>query len=268
MTAADSPVLFHGVTKRFTKNRKPQGLETFTACQDLSFSVDEGEVVAIVGETGSGKSTTLGLLLGLLQPTAGTVRVVGADPCADFMALKGRIAIIFQEDRLLPWRTALENVTFGLEITSRGSKTSRKETATQWLRRVGLGDFVDAYPHELSGGMRQRVAIARAFALEPQVLIGDETFSALDEITAADIRQDLLSLIAETGRTTLFVTHSVVEAVDIAQRVLVFGRPAHVVGEVDIALRVARGEPKEALQGEVRQLLRRARELGIERTAQ
>lgn len=261
-----TPVVFDDVTMRFKKKNRSGHTEDLTACKNLSFTIDEGEVVAILGETGSGKSTALGLLLGLLRPSEGRVEIVGFQPYEEFQKLKGRVAIIFQEDRLLPWRTARENVSLGLEIVGRGSKQTRAALADEWLERVGLGGFENAYPYELSGGMRQRVAIARAFALEPELLIGDETFSALDEITAADIRNDLVHLIEDTGRTTLFVTHSVTEAVDIAKRVLVFGRPAHVVGEVDVALEVSEGRSRREIQEDVRDLLRAAREATVERT--
>ncbi|MGH3383003.1 MAG: ABC transporter ATP-binding protein [Nocardioidaceae bacterium] len=248
------------MTKTFVKNSAGQSNERFNACDDLSFSVAPGEVVAILGETGSGKSTTLQLLLGLSKPTAGSVRVLSKDPHEHFARLKGRLAIVFQEDRLLPWRTARENVTFGLETGRIGSRQERNDVADEWLERLGLGAFASAYPSQLSGGMRQRVAIARAFAIEPELLIGDETFSALDEITAADVRDDLLRLIDETRRTTVFVTHSVGEAIDIAARVLVFGRPAQVIGEVDVAGALAAGTSRTAVADRVRSLLREARD--------
>lgn len=254
-------VSFDSVTKAFSKSAKGRSGRKFNACEDLSFTVDPGEVVAILGETGSGKSTTLQLLLGLSKPTSGSVRVLSEDPHEHFARLKGRLAIVFQEDRLLPWRTARENAAFGLETGRIGSRHERSEVADEWLERLGLGGFASAYPSQLSGGMRQRVAIARAFAIEPELLIGDETFSALDEITAADVRDDLLRLIDETGRTTVFVTHSVGEAVDIAARVLVFGRPAKVVGEVDVAGALAAGTTRETVANRVRSLLREARDL-------
>jgi NitT/TauT family transport system ATP-binding protein len=251
-------VTFDGVTKTFNKRHRGKTVRMFNACEDLTFHVDPGEVVAILGETGSGKSTALQMLLGLTKPSQGGVRVLSKDPYAQFSSLKGRIAIVFQEDRLLPWRTARDNVTLGLETAGVGSRASRLQVADEWLERLNLGNFASAYPSQLSGGMRQRVAIARAFAIEPELLIGDETFSALDEITAADVRDDLLRLIAETGRTTIFVTHSVQEAIDIAGRVLVLGRPAHLMGEVDVAGSMAAGTTKEAVAERIRVLLRHA----------
>jgi NitT/TauT family transport system ATP-binding protein len=141
-------VVFSNVVKTFTR----EGV-AFTACSDLWFDVRRGEVVAIVGETGCGKSTALSLLLGLQAPNSGLVRVLGTDPFADFQALKGKVGIIFQNDRLLPWRTATDNVAFGMEIL-RVPKEERLEKARYWLNRVGLGRFMNSYPHQLSGGMR------------------------------------------------------------------------------------------------------------------
>lgn len=252
--AARALVSFNGVTKTFTQNRVP-----FTACVDLSFAIHEGEVVAIVGETGCGKSTALSLVLGLQAPSEGSIRVLDLDPFADFEKLKGRIGIIFQSDRLLPWRTALQNVTFGLEILQL-PKQEREETARKWLERVGLGKFIDAYPHQLSGGMRQRVSIARTFAIDPPLLLADEAFSALDEITAASLRNHLLGLIEEAKKTTLFITHSVPEAAQLADRVLVFGRPGHVVREVAAAAIRLRGGVQEDIEREIRSGLQLARQ--------
>jgi len=232
-------VTFANVTKRFDrKDRATKQTHDFFACRDLSFVVRDGEVVSLVGETGSGKSTALALLLGLSAPTSGHVSVLGIDPCNSFRDLRGRLGIVFQDDRLMPWLTALSNVTFGLKVL-RTPKHAAAATGREWLARVGLAGFEDAYPHELSGGMRQRVSIARTFAIEPEVLVADEAFSALDEVTASSIREDLLRLIDETRKTTVFVTHSVSEAVATANRVLVFRKPGHVAREFDIPAALA-----------------------------
>ncbi|TAM88700.1 MAG: ABC transporter ATP-binding protein [Candidimonas sp.] len=231
----------------------------FCACRGLSFVVHAGETVAIVGETGCGKSTTLAMVLGLQTPSTGTVRVLGLDPFARFDALRGRVGIVFQNDRLLPWRTALENVAFGLEILHL-PKEERHRRALAWLERVGLAQFVNSYPHQLSGGMRQRVSIARTFAIEPPLLLADEAFSALDELTAASLRRDLLGLIEETNKTTLFITHSVPEAASLAGRVLVLGRPGHVVHEIDVARMLAEGRSRHDAENEVRLGLQLARD--------
>jgi NitT/TauT family transport system ATP-binding protein len=205
----------------------------YVALDDLTFTVEPGEVVAIVGQTGAGKSTALALLLGLSRPTAGRVDVDGHDPCAEFQHFRGRIGIIFQTDRLMPWRTALGNAVLGLEILGL-DRREREQRAMQWLARLGLEEFAGAWPHQLSGGMRQRVSIARTFALNPDILVADEAFSHLDELTARQLRDDLLGLVGETGKTTLFVTHSVEEAVSLGHRVLVFARPGRVVETVTV----------------------------------
>ena len=249
----DAPVVFERVCKDFTKSGS-----AFSAVRDLSLTVSPGERVAIVGETGSGKSTALSMLLGLQKPTSGTVRVLDRDPFAEFSSLAGRLGIIFQSDRLLPWRTAVDNASFGLQVLGR-SKSERRRVAAEWLDRLGLEDFHGAYPHELSGGMRQRVAIARTMAIQPEVLVADEAFSALDELTAASVRADLLNLLDQTRTTTVFVTHSVSESCELADRVLVFARPGRIVEEVQ-ATRLRRdGANAAELQELVRDGLRSTR---------
>jgi NitT/TauT family transport system ATP-binding protein len=248
-------VVFSNVVKTFTR----EGI-AFTACSDLSFDVRRGEVVAIVGETGCGKSTALSLLLGLQAPSSGSVRVLGTDPFANFQALKGKVGIIFQNDRLLPWRTATDNVAFGLEILH-VPKAERLEQARLWLNRVGLGQFLNSYPHQLSGGMRQRVSIARTFALNPELLLADEAFSALDEITAASLRSDLLNLIGEEKKTTVFITHSVTEAAELAERILVFGKPGRLISEIRAKEILASGSTHSDVAAEIRQGLKAARSL-------
>lgn len=249
----NSVVAFTGVNKVFAKDGA-----FFTACSDLSFAVEAGEVVAIVGETGCGKSTALALLLGIQAPSAGSVRVLGVDPFADFHSLKGKLGIIFQNDRLLPWRTTMENVAFGLEILH-VSKSERLQTARHWLDRVGLGRFVNSYPHQLSGGMRQRVSIARTFALNPPLLLADEAFSALDEITATALRNDLLSMIGEEKKTTIFITHSIPEAAELAERILVFGKPGRVLSEIRAKDLIAAGGTYADVALEIRNSLKSAR---------
>jgi NitT/TauT family transport system ATP-binding protein len=207
--------------------------ESYVAISDLTFSIEPGEVVAIVGQTGAGKSTALNLLLGLMPPTGGAVRVNGRDPYHDFDDFRGRIGIIFQTDRLMPWRTTLANAVLGLEVLG-VPKAEREAAAMRWLQKLGLGDFIHAWPHQLSGGMRQRASIARIFTLNPDILLADEAFSHLDELTARELRRDLLSLVSETRKTTLFVTHSVEEAVSLGQRILVFARPGRVVQELSV----------------------------------
>jgi len=201
------------------------------AIDRLDFTVQRGEIVAIVGRTGCGKSTFLHILIGLEWPSAGAVEIDGLTPYGDFAAFRGRIAAVFQQDRLLPWRTVLHNVELGLEILGVEPRR-RRAVAEAWLARLGLGQFLGAFPGELSGGMRQRVALARAFAVNPEILVADEAFGHLDEVTAAQIRQDFLSLARAEGKTVFLVTHQIEEALAVGQRVLVFGRPATVLADV------------------------------------
>ena len=250
-----APILFANVSKTFLKHDGTP----FFACRELSFEVKAREIVAIVGETGCGKSTSFNMLLGLQKPDVGDIQVLGLDPFSESDALRGQVGIIFQNDRLLPWRTTIENISFGLEVLNI-PLTQRRQTAEKWLERVGLKGFADAYPHELSGGMRQRVSIARAFAIEPKILYADEAFTALDELTAERIRKDLLELIRETAITTLFITHSVAEAVDIAQRILVFGRPGCLISEIDCEENRATGKSTHEIEQLIRESLRIAHE--------
>jgi NitT/TauT family transport system ATP-binding protein len=190
---------------------------TLTAVEDVSFTVSAGERLVLLGPSGCGKSTLLRGVGGFLKPSSGEIRLNGqriGAPGPDRMT-------VFQEfDQLLPWRTVLGNVRFALE---RGKSLSRKDaeaTARQWIGRVGLKNFINAYPHTLSGGMKQRVAIARAFALEPALLLMDEPFAALDALTRRQMQDELLKLCEETGSTTLFVTHGIDEAIRVGTRIL------------------------------------------------
>lgn len=203
------------------------------AIRDLSFDVGDGEYVAIVGPTGAGKSVLFDCLLGLKQLTSGRIEVDG-EPIGSFSRThKGRITRIFQEDRLLPWLSAVDNVALGLQI--RGApERERRARAAEWLEAVGLARFRDALPSELSGGMRQRVNIARAFAPEPEIILLDEAFSALDEITATRLRADFAALAQRQKMTFLIVTHSIEEAIYLGSRILVFGAPARVIHEIRV----------------------------------
>jgi NitT/TauT family transport system ATP-binding protein len=223
-----------------------------TAIDGLDFTIAPGEMVSIVGRTGCGKSTFLSILLGLEAPSAGRILVDGKTPYGDFNYFKGRIACIFQQDRLLPWRSALANVAIALEVLG-VSKREREARAREWLERLGLGQFLYAYPHELSGGMRQRVAIARAFVVRPRVLLADEAFGHLDEVTAASLRQEFSALARQEGSTTVSVTHQLEEAFDLGGRVLVFSAPARLMSDL-------RGDPSDRagiarLRGEIQQMI-------------
>lgn len=203
------------------------------AIDKLSFTVEESEIVSIVGQTGCGKSTFLRILLGVDKPTSGRVLIDGKEPYKDFDYFRGRIAAVFQEDRLLPWRTALDNVKLGLEILNIPRQEQLKKAA-EWLDKLGLAGFHKAYPHELSGGMRQRVALARALTLEPDIVLFDEAFGHLDEVTASRLRADFLKVSKEQKYTTIMVTHNLDEAIESTNRILVFGKPARILADIRI----------------------------------
>lgn len=234
--------------------RQNNGLET-TAISDLSFSVENGEYVAIVGPTGAGKSVLLDCLLGLKHLDAGHIKIDGL-PVENFVRdKKGHITRIFQEDRLLPWLSATANAAFGLQIQGVGA-LERRQRAAMWLDAVGLTAFKDALPRELSGGMRQRVNIARAFAPDPELVLLDEAFSALDDVTASMLRQDF-KMLARSQRTTfLIVTHSIEEAIFLAGRILVFGAPARLMAEIAVPSQAWEDrETSDRIKAEVRSLI-------------
>jgi NitT/TauT family transport system ATP-binding protein len=225
---ADPIIRFRSVAKRFVDKDGRESPEF--AVRDLSFVVAPGEIVAVVGRTGCGKSTMFNLLAGLIEPTAGTVEVHGHDPFRDFDWFRGRIAVVFQNDRLLPWRNALQNVAYGLEINS-VTEVERLRVAREWLQRLGLKGYEEAFPHALSGGMRQRVSIARAFAVNPEILLCDEPFSALDELTGEKLRGEFVRLVRDNRKTSIFITHSINEALTLGERILVFQPPAYIALE-------------------------------------
>lgn len=200
------------------------------AVEGLSFAVEAGEYVTILGRSGCGKSTTLNIVLGLIGASGGSVEVLGSDPHRDFDALRGKIGCIFQDDRLLPWRSALDNVALPLELAG-VKERGRRARAAEWLDQLGLGGFAEAFPATLSGGMRQRVAIARALVADPPLLLADEAFSSLDVVTGGQLRQELRAIAKQSGKTVLHITHSIDEAIDVSDRILVFGRPGRCIAE-------------------------------------
>lgn len=201
------------------------------AVHELSLTVTRGEIVAIVGKTGAGKSTALHMIMGAFPPDRGAIRVTGLDPYRDFEKLRGRLAVSFQTDRLLPWRRAAENVALGLQILGM-ERGERDRRAREWLARVKMAGSEDRYPHELSGGMRQRVSFARALAVDPAIVLLDESFSQLDEVTSRELRRDFADLVRSLGKTSLLITHRLEEALEMAERVLVLGAPARILAEV------------------------------------
>jgi len=199
----------------------------------VDLEVREGELVAIVGPSGCGKSTFLGAVDGLVKMRAGEIRVddVRVDkPGADR-------AMVFQQDSLFPWRTVMRNISYGLELQGRLPKAEIRDRAASLVELVGLKGFGEHYPHELSGGMRQRVNIARALATDPQLLLLDEPFAALDAQTREFMQVELLKILARAKKTALFITHQIDEAVFLADRVAVFSaRPARIKAIVDVDL--------------------------------
>ena len=204
------------------------------AIDRLDLAIAPREVVAIVGQTGCGKSTFFDLMIGLEAPSEGLIHIGDKSPHADFDHFRGRIATVFQQDRLLPWRSALDNAKLPLELIGLPEEEQR-ERALMWLNRLGLSHFTNAYPHELSGGMRQRVAIARAFAVEPDILLADEAFGHLDEVTAAELRETFLKLARECGSTAILITHQLEEAISVGDRIVVFGKSAKLLADIRVA---------------------------------
>jgi NitT/TauT family transport system ATP-binding protein len=252
MTAVNAEpfIRFTDVTKVFPR---PDGKGTFTAVDRLSFEIKKGEIVAVLGKTGCGKSTMFNLLAGLIEPTSGEINVTGHAPFEEFDYFRGKIGIVFQNDRLMPWRTALDNVMLGLQILDT-DKAEAETIARRWLARLGLTGHENDYPHALSGGMRQRVSISRAFAVEPEILLCDEPFSSLDEMTARDLRAEFLRLVKQDGKTAVFITHHINEAMDVGDRVLVFHRPARIAYEARMD-HAARQEGREEIREEILKVL-------------
>jgi len=227
MTAA--ALEFAGVSCTFIGRDAPQ--QRYTAVRDVSLSVGAGEFVSVVGPTGCGKSTLLNVAAGLLQPSSGVLSVFG-EPLA---GINRRAGYMFQAESLMPWRTALGNVMAGFEY--RGIANAQAQ-AEEWLKRVGLGGFADRYPHQLSGGMRKRVSLAQTLALDPDIILMDEPFSALDIQTRQLMENEVLALWAAKKKAVLFITHDLDEAIAMSDRVVVLsaGPGSHPIGEFAINL--------------------------------
>ncbi len=210
-----------------------EGAARYTAIQGATLRVGPGEFVSVVGPTGCGKSTLLNVGAGLLAPSAGGVSVFG-EP---LQGLNRKAGYLFQTEALLPWRTALDNVTVGLEF--RGvPKGEASERAEGWLARVGLRGHGHRYPHQLSGGMRKRVALAQTLILDPQIILMDEPFSALDIQTRQLMENELLELWSADRKSVVFITHDLEEAISLSDRVVVLsaGPQSHPIGEFEIDL--------------------------------
>lgn len=202
----------------------------------ISFEVQKGEFVALIGSSGCGKSTLLRLIAGFEQPAGGEIEVVGRPARGSISAADRGTVMVFQDLALFPWRSALRNVLFGLEALAM-SQPARLEKARRFLEIVGIANFADAYPRQLSGGMRQRVALARALVVEPQILLMDEPFAALDAQTRVAMQVEVSRIIRELGATVILVTHAIDEAVVLSDRVFVLSkRPARIELELRVDL--------------------------------
>lgn len=201
---------------------------------DLSLNIKKGEFISLLGPSGCGKTTLLNIIADLIQPTSGTVEVAGIS--ARKSRLSHKYGMVFQSASLLPWRTVIKNIELPLELQNVPKKI-RRQKALEQLKTVDLQGYENAYPSELSGGMQQRVGIARALATDPEILLMDEPFSALDEFTKERLHGDLLRIWRKTNKTIIFVTHNIAEAVFLSDRICVLSaNPARLSAVVDIDL--------------------------------
>jgi NitT/TauT family transport system ATP-binding protein len=232
MAAADVVCRFEGVFKIFPAADALRGRSSLVAVHDVTLEVLRGELVTLLGPSGCGKSTLLSMLAGLAAPTAGRVVFQGHTITAPNTA----VGYVSQDDHLLPWRTLLENVQLPLEFRGVPSRV-RHERALEQVATVGLAGFEGSYPHELSGGMRKRAAVARALVADPDTLLMDEPFGSLDAQTRLILQRELLRLWEGTGRTVVFVTHDLLEAIALSDRIVVLTRrPARVKTVHTVAL--------------------------------
>jgi NitT/TauT family transport system ATP-binding protein len=226
MNAAIAPLGQREPVLRMERVAKVFGTD-IVALRGMSLQVNEGDFVSLLGPSGCGKSTALRLIAGLMQPTSGRIDWAGAQDTGD-------LGVVFQEPTLMPWATVADNVWLPLRLRGRSYHEVRDEVLAA-LRLVGLEAFVGAYPRELSGGMKMRVAIARAMVTHPRLILMDEPFAALDEITRFRLNDDLLAMKAKTGCTVVFVTHSVFESVFLSDRIVVMAaRPGRVIEELSV----------------------------------
>jgi len=226
---ANTALALEGIQVTFVS---PDGAR-YTAVRDTTVRVAPGEFVSVVGPTGCGKSTLLNVAAGLLQPSSGRASVFGQA----LAGLNRKAGYLFQSEALMPWRTALANVTAGLEF--RGvEKAKAQKQGEAWLQRVGLGGFGERYPHQLSGGMRKRVALAQTLILDPEIILMDEPFAALDIQTRHLMENQLLELWSANRKSVVFITHDLEEAISLSDRVVVMsaGPESHPIGEFAVDL--------------------------------
>ena len=226
---SSSALALEGIQVTFVS---PDGTR-YTAVRDTTVRVAPGEFVSVVGPTGCGKATLLNVAAGLLQPSSGRASVFGQA----LAGLNRKAGYLFQSEALMPWRTALANVTAGLEFRGIEKEPAQKQ-AEAWLQRVGLGGFGDRYPHQLSGGMRKRVALAQTLILDPEIILMDEPFAALDIQTRHLMENELLELWSANRKSVVFITHDLEEAISLSDRVVVMsaGPESHPIGEFAIDL--------------------------------
>jgi NitT/TauT family transport system ATP-binding protein len=221
---------FENVTKWFDSGKR--GKDRISAVENVSFGVRHGEVVSLIGPSGCGKSTLLSIGAGLSRPSGGRVLIDGSE----IVAPRPEIAFMLQKDLLLPWRTVQRNIEFGIEI-QRYPKAERHKRIVGLLAQCKLTNFEFYYPHQISGGMRQRTALARTLAVDPEMLLLDEPFSALDAQTKMVLRRDLARILQIHNRTTLLITHDITEALSLSDRVIVMShRPGTVMREITVDL--------------------------------
>jgi NitT/TauT family transport system ATP-binding protein len=250
MTPVSPIISLNQVSKSFGKSG---AASRYVAVDRLDLQIGRGQLLALLGKTGCGKSTIFNMIAGLTEPTSGDVTVDGRNPFREFDSFRGKMAIVFQGDRLLPWRTAVQNVELGLEMLDVPAD-KRRETALRWLGTLGLRGHEHDYPHALSGGMRQRVSIARAFAIDANILLCDEPFSALDEMTGRTLRAEFVRLVRENGKTAVFITHSINEALEIGDRIVVLKRPANIAIDLPLTSATPVAE-KEAMRHQIQSVL-------------
>jgi len=240
LAAGDPVVTVENVSLDYYKEKEP-----LPVLVDVSLTAGKDELVAVTGPSGCGKSTLLRIIGGLNRATAGTVKIVNSEVTGP----RSEITMVFQNFVLLPWRTALENVLFGLSSRKDLTANQKKEKAEKALEETGLMGFENVYPGELSGGMKQRVGVARALATDPEVMLMDEPFSSLDDLTAERLRKEIYEILINPStsvKTVIMVSHNVEEIIELADKVVVLSqRPAHVVGELRIDLPRPRNKKSE-----------------------